>query len=56
MQNKFSKKLIVSLTIFAVFVTTLGFLINILANEKPASGPYQITVVLDAGHGGFDVK
>ena len=46
--------MIVSLTVFAVFITSLGFFVNILANEKPANSVYQVTVVLDAGHGGID--
>ena len=56
MQNKISKKLIISLTLFAVFVTSIGFCANILANEKPVDNPYELTIVLDAGHGGLDVK
>lgn len=54
MQNKISKKMIFALTIFAVTITSLGFTVNLIAKDEQVASPYEITVVLDAGHGGID--
>lgn len=54
MVRTFTKKVIILCMCVAIFLSSLGFLISVLASDVMVSSPYSITIVLDAGHGGID--
>lgn len=56
MFSKYTKKATLVCMAFIAFIFSFGFLLNTLANTQAVASPYNITIVLDAGHGGLDVK
>ena len=55
MTKKIKKKFYFMLAIFLCNVFCFGFLISLNA-QKVTATPLGITIVIDAGHGGLDVK
>ncbi len=54
MFSKYTKKATLVCMAFIAFIFSFGFLLNTLANTQAVASPYNITIVLDAGHGGID--
>ena len=50
----FSKKSVMIFLAIATSFFSFGFLLSIIAKEQTVASPYNITIVLDAGHGGLD--
>ena len=52
----FTKKGVIITAIFAVLMLGFGFILSSLARESVVASPYELTIVIDAGHGGIDVS
>ena len=50
----FTKKGVIITAIFAVLMLGFGFILSSLARESVVASPYELTIVIDAGHGGID--
>lgn len=50
----FTKKGVLITLAFAIFMLGFGFALSVLAKESVVANPYDLTIVLDAGHGGRD--
>ena len=50
----FSKKTVLIFIAISVSFFSFGFLLSIISKEQTVASPYNITIVLDAGHGGLD--
>ena len=50
----FSKKGVLVFLIVATLFFSFGFLLSVIAKEQTFATPYNLTIVLDAGHGGID--
>lgn len=54
MFSVYTKKATLVCMAFIVFIFSFGFLLSKLASTQAVSSPYNLTIVLDAGHGGID--
>ena len=50
----FSKKKILIFSLIAIFLFSFGFLLTKLVSAETVASPYNLTIVIDAGHGGLD--
>lgn len=50
----YTKKATLVCLAFIVFIFSFGFLLKALSSTQTVASPYNLTIVLDAGHGGLD--
>ncbi len=54
MYSVFTKRATLVCMAFIAFIFSFGFLLRALASTQTVASPYDLTIVLDAGHGGID--
>lgn len=54
MHTRFTKKAFLICTSFVVLIFSFGFVLCSIVNTQTTASPYNLTIVLDAGHGGID--
>ena len=50
----FSRKSILTICLVAIFLFSFGFFLTKLVSAQTVTSPYNLTIVIDAGHGGID--
>lgn len=50
----FSKKSIIIVCLISICLFSFGFLLTKLVSAETVTSPYNLTIVIDAGHGGID--
>ena len=50
----FTKKNILVVCLISIFLFSFGFLLTQLVSAETVTSPYNLTIVIDAGHGGID--
>ena len=50
------KKIFLIITLFIVLMVSFGLILQKIVYTKTLASPIDISVVIDAGHGGLDVK